>query len=255
MNPGGPSQESRIFCVLVALMIWCCGCQATEAPGAADRGLDLRGMRQPTGPLIAAEVLPEHPSIREYRITAGPATGGTILQSVEQTREYGAQWALNTGGARIEYWGIDDTGNLILPVIFDYEDRTITVFDPPMVLVYESMTAGEQQREQVDMFVLDSRNPDRVVRSGIATRTIEYIDDQIISTPAGEYRAHRLAVHFHALLGTSEIERTSTFFVAPGIGLIAEESNEKLQIVNVIDREQTQTIVLSRLQFVHGQQR
>lgn len=230
--------------VLIGSLLWCAGCQMPGIEDDTVSGLELRGMRTPDGPLLAADVLPRLPSMREYRITAGLATGRVILQSIERTDEHGAIWAINEDGSSIEYWGMDD-GNLVLPVVIDYEDRAISVFDPPLILVYEQMPHGEQWRQEVQMQVLDTRDPSRVVQQGTARRTIEYIHDQMIHTPLGERLAHRLAIHFHVTLDTTSIERTSTLFIVPGVGLIGEEARERVRVTNLIDRDQRQTIVLT----------
>jgi len=223
-------------------------CTSVQSDDHDRNGLDLLGMRTPSGPLLAADVAPERPSMREYRITSGRAAGREILQAVKRTAEHGAEWSFNDDGTRVEYWDADEAGNLVMPVLIDYEDRTITVFDPPLVLVYDRMRPGEPRHQEVTMEILDSRQPDVVIRTGTAQRVMEYVDDQIVRTPAGEFRTHRLAIRFEADFGDTVVERTSTLYIAPGIGVIAEDASETAHLPRLDPRSQRQTVVLSRYQ-------
>jgi hypothetical protein len=229
------------------ILIHCAiGCTSDGTLHTTGRGLELLGLREPAGPLKAVDIVPTEPALREYRVTAGDEQGSVILQAVERTRHFGAQWSLNSDGVRVEYWRVDDDGNLTMPAVISYDDNALSVFNPPLVLIHATMTPGEQYRQETTMIVLDSRDPDRERQRGTAVRTVEYIHDQVVRTPAGEHVAARLAVHFKATMNMASMERASTLYVVPGLGVIAEETSERMSIINVFNREANRTVVLAR---------
>lgn len=224
------------------------GCNAIESPNVADRALQLKEIRQATEPLRASELVPNEPSVREYLATAGDTEGRVILQSIEHTNNFDAQWAIDSSGTRVEYRKIDESGNLVLTALVNHINGVVNVFDPPLVLAFDEMSPDESREVEAEMLVIDQRDPENIIDRGSATRSIEYTHDQLIQTPAGEFHARCLAIRFRAALEQTEIERTSTLFIVPGIGVVAEKSNERIRVRDLINREGAQTIVLTQLE-------
>ncbi len=92
---------------------------------------------------------------------------------------------------------------------------------------------------------MDRDRPLRQRESGTATRTIEYVDDQVIRTPLGEFLAKRIVVEFVADLRLADARTTSTLYVVEGLGVVAEEREEEIKIFGVIGRPTRRTFLLA----------
>ena len=176
--------------------------------------------------------------------TLGDAAGAEIVYSGSPTDEHQAEFAVRQGAARTEYWARDEAGDIIMPVTIDHAENALTRFDPPLLIAPKTLQPGAPVEAEADMTVLDSRNLKRQRERGKAKRTIEYIDDQRIRTPLGEFRAKRIVVHFAADLRLADAENTTTYWLAPDLGIIAQLREEEVRILGLISTRKRTVFVL-----------
>lgn len=199
----------------------------------------------PPGEAIAGEDLyPFRPGERIFLRLDDDAAGEEVVCSGGPTDEHDAAFALAQGEARIEYWAHNEAGGITMPVTLDHDERALTRFDPPLLIAPRTLAPGAPVEAEADMTVLDSRNPNRQRERGKAKRSIEYIDDQRIRTPLGEFCAQRIVVHFAADLRLADAENVTTYWLAPGLGVIARLREEEVRILGLISTRKRSVSVL-----------
>ena len=229
-------------CFLAAL-IGLFGCTSPQrAP--VDAALFAKLETLPADGVVAADDLyPDQTQARTYLVVAGEQVGENVQRTLQATEEHQAAWASHEGEARTEYWSVDDDGAVHLHAVYEAGDAAVTHFDPPLSWP-AALPPGEAHREESAMRVVDAADPTVQKASGKATRTLEYLDNQQIRTPRGTMIAQRVSVHFTAELGVATAETTSMYYVVPGVGVVAEESSERVRILGMFDRESDRTVVL-----------
>lgn len=235
------------LCWLAAILHGCAAAPGTD-PGAGQVVDDERFVILETLPpdksIAGEDLYPFRPGERTFLRLDDEAVGAEVVYSGEPTDEHDAEFALAQGEARIEYWARDEAGDIIMPVTLDHDEKALTRFDPPLLIAPKTLQPGAPVEAESDMVVLDSRNPNQQRERGKAKRSIEYIDDQRIRTPLGEFRAQRIIVHFAADLRLADAENTTTYWLAPDLGIIARLREEEVRILGLISTRKRSVSVL-----------
>ncbi len=214
--------------------------------GPAPSRLHLLERRPPGAPVAAADLCPLRPGTWTYDVEDGTPVPGRLDYRREITDRFGAAWVGHDGDLS-EFWRLDEEGNVVMPAAISHPDRAISHFSPPLVIAYRDLAPGAPRRHRVAIRVVDRDRPLRQKESGTATRTIEYVDDQLIRTPLGEFLAKRVVVEFVADLRLADARTTSTLYVVEGLGVVAEEREEEIKIFGVIGRPTRRTFLLASL--------
>jgi len=242
-RPFSPSRLPLALGCLAALASGCASPPAGEQVVDDQRFVIIRSL--PPGAAPAGEDLyPFRAADRTFLRLDGDAAGEEIVYSGKLTGEHSAEFALAQGAARTEYWARDEAGGIIMPVTIDHDEKALTRFDPPLLIAPKTLQPGAAVEVEADMLVLDSRNLKRQREHGKAKRSIEYIDDQRIRTPLGEFRAKRIVVHFVADLRLADAENTTTYWLAPDLGIIAQLREEEVRILGLISTRKRSVSVL-----------
>lgn len=239
------AQHARILIVpaLIGLVLAARGCAAPQRLPVDDSLFARISMQPADDAIMAADLFHPNTGVLRYKIVSGDKSGDYLDFKRSPTDLHGAAWASAEGEVRTDFWSTDDNGNVQLKAVFDDQDNAVSLFDPPLTLPHQ-LRPGEPHREQAAIRVVDAKNPAVQKASGKATRTMEYIDNQRIRTPLGVLDAQRLVVHFLAEMGVATAETTSTYFIVPGLGMVAEETSERITILGVFGRSYDRTIVL-----------
>jgi len=238
-----PSRLPLAVCCLALLVGGCAAPPPGEQVVDDPRFVILETL--PPGAALAGEDLyPFEAGERTFLCLDGDAAGAEIVYSGGSTNEHDAKFALDQGAARTEYWARDEAGNIIMPVTLDHAENALTRFDPPLLIAPRMIEPGAPVEAEADMIVLDSRNLKRQRERGKAKRAIEYTDDQRIRTPLGEFRAKRIVVHFAADLRLADAENTTTYWLAPDLGIIAQLREEEVRILGLISTRKRSVSVL-----------
>jgi hypothetical protein len=199
----------------------------------------------PPGEAMAGEDLyPFRPGERVFLRLGDAAAGMEIVCSGRPTNEHDAEFALAQGDMRTEYWAHDEAGDIIMPATIDHHEQALTRFDPPLLIAPQTLESGMPIETEAGMVVVDARNPAQQRERGTAKRSIEYIDDQRIRTPLGEFRAKRIVVHFTADLTMADANNTTTYWLAPEEGVIAQLREEEVRILGLISNRKRSVLVL-----------
>jgi hypothetical protein len=243
---GRTAHTSRLPLALGCLALLAGGC---AAPPVGEQVVDdprfvILETLPPAEPIAGEELYPFEAGERVFLRLDGDAAGEEIVYSGSPTGEHRAEFALAQGAARTEYWARDEAGDIIMPATLDHDEKALTRFDPPLLIAPKTLQPGAPVEAESDMIVLDSRNPNQQRERGKAKRSIEYIDDQRIRTPLGEFRATRIVVHFAADLRFADAENTTTYWLAPDLGIIARLREEEVRILGLISKRKRSVSVL-----------
>ncbi len=235
--------SSRIWLTIAVLMtVTGCASSKTEA-----LGYDLVAVSAAAGVIRAAESFQLREGTWAWQVTLGDDVGRSIERSRERTDEYDAAWVDTQDNGRREFWAHDDEGNLVLRVVVEPADRAITFFEPPMIIAYRELAPDGPREQTVNMRVMDLARPNRMKNHGIATRTVQYMDDQLVSTPLGTMPAKRIEITFRADLGIARAENATTLLVYPPFGVVVEKREDTVRVMGVPLRHRDQTLVLRQI--------
>lgn len=99
----------------------------------------------------------------------------------------------------------------------------------------------------VEIFDLDG--VDRIRERGTATRTIEYLADEPIVTPAGTFVASRVRSSLGMELGTARVDRINTIWVEPDLGIVGEDDSMVVRLFGVPVQNENRLLLLAELPF------
>lgn len=131
-----------------------------------------------------------------------------------------------------EFLTRDASDTICLVAVEALLDNALSVFTPPLMLAPNELQPGETFASRSEMRVdwLDGRGErDR----GMGERTATIVGASRIRTPLGEFDVTRVQTKFEAKLRFAKAERTTTLWIAAGIGPIAEEWRERVTVMGV----------------------
>jgi hypothetical protein len=137
-------------------------------------------------------------------------------------------------------------GNAAIERQVDHDERVDVTFDPPLVVMPETMAAGAAPLEQrVRMVVRPLGKPDRIRAQGEAVCVLEYVGEQVVSVPGREAGVPSRLVRstLRADLSPSSVVNVTEQWFADGIGLIAERRHERTSVLGVSVRDNREGFV------------
>ena len=221
------------------------GCASSESKG--ELGYELASVSAASGVILAAESVQLREGTWAWQVSLGDGVGRWIERSRERTDEYDAAWVETEDDGRREYLAHDDDGNLVLRAVVEPADKAITFFEPPMIIAYVALAPDGPREQTVNMRVMDMERTTRMKDRGVATRTVQYMDDQLIRTPLGTMPTKRIEITFRADLGLARAENATTLLVYPSFGVVVEKREDTVSVLGVRFRHRDQTLVLRRM--------
>jgi hypothetical protein len=228
----------------IAVLMTASGCTSSKTRAL---GYELAAVSVASGIVSAAQSVQLREGTWAWQVTVGDDAGRWIERSRKRTDEYDAQWVETEGDGRREYLSHDADGNLVLMVVVEPADRAITFFEPPMIVAYAELTPDGPREQKVSMRVMDMKRTTRMKDRGVATRTVQYIDDQLIRTALGSMPTKRIEINFRANLGLARAENATTLLVYPSFGVVVERREDTVTVMGVPFRHRDQTLVLRRM--------
>lgn len=213
-----------------------CGCQSSPRPIPTNPSAPLAILETlpPGEPVQAQDLYPLQPGQWTYQHVENDEASELVTWTITTTDRFDSIVTLAKGKDRAEFWAASDQGDIVMPATIEHARNALTLFDPPLLIAPASLAAGEPCHSECNMKVVDSKHPDRGRESGKATRVLEYVDDQRIVTPRGEFRAKRVVVTFNADLRFADATKTGTYWVVPHTGVVAQEHSEDIRILGLL---------------------
>jgi hypothetical protein len=248
------SMRKRLKNLVIVILSSGAGCASHIKPRPADPGepqlLELKQELPTSDGVSATDLYPLQTGQRIYRsLDESLRSGPEVVQSLAAASDFKSQFSSSIGdadAARIEYWNTNSAGDLTMAATIEHKDHALSLFDPPLVIAPAQLAPGKETTSQSKMRVVDLTNRAQQRESGTARQTVKYEADQMIRTPLGEFRARRITSHFVADLKLADADETSTMYVVPGMGIIAEQRTEQVKVFGLATRKSTQTLVLLR---------
>jgi len=176
-----------------------------------------------------------------WRIERGPAEGDGRVRWEE--RRY-AEGEL----VRIDRLQRLESGELQLLETVTKGRAVISRYDPPMIILPATLEPGETLSQDVRVTVHPESDPEQVQNRGDATNTIEYVADQRVRTPVGEFMAARLESKFEGDFGVSTVTSNTTSWLVEDLGLVAERYEQQVQALLPISQKSHWFVIVKRPQ-------
>ncbi len=174
-------------------------------------------------------------SPRAFTLVTTPSTrSGATSATLAATAESGLETML---------WSVSADGAVLLHAVDSHPDGATSLFDPPLLLAPIALAAGTEVSVESRMKIVGIANPDWQRDKGVGSRTVRYDHDEQIAWRGVSRRAKVVEVHFVAALGSAKADKTSTLWVVPGEGIVAERWQEKITILKVFTKSSEQFVV------------
>lgn len=235
----------RLGLGLLLMIVGVCGCAARPEPTSpTPPAFQLFQMLPPIDAVENVTIYLTGPDRRHFAvIDKDGRLGETLIRMTSPTDEHDSTQSETEVNREIEYRRTEADGRVVMPAHLDVKEGALSLFSPPLVLAPRELKAGEKHSSEAAMRIVDSNNPLKVKETGAAKRTIEYVGDQRLRTPMGEFIAKRVEVIFAADLRLADAEDRITMFIVPEQGVIAEQSQRKVKVLGAFTSTQTRTIV------------
>lgn len=163
----------------------------------------------------------------------GRATGDPVIQSLAVSTElHGGMWMVPMIDGDREFLRRGNDGELLLVAVEAPNDKAISIFTPPLVLAPRQMHMDEIFASSSSMrvdWIDDGGERDR----GVGERTTRIVRAERIRTPLGEFQTMRVETKFEAVLRLAKAQRSTTVWIAAGIGPIAEEWRARVTVMGI----------------------
>lgn len=135
-------------------------------------------------------------------------------------------------------------GSVRLAEEINHAEKVEVVFDPPLVVVPAALSVGSESLERARMTVHPIGDRARTRARGTVEQTIGVGPSVRVRTPAGEFVAVPLVSEFRADLGASKVQNRTETWLAPGVGIVAEQRHERTTALGVPIRNNRESWVL-----------
>ncbi len=163
----------------------------------------------------------------------GRATGDPVIQShAVSTELHGGMWMVPMIDGDREFLRRGNDGELLLVAVEAPNDQAISIFTPALVLAPRQMHMDEIFASSSSMrvdWMDDGGERDR----GVGERTTRIVRAERIRTPLGEFQTMRVETKFEAVLRLANAQRSTTVWIAAGIGPIAEEWRARVTVMGI----------------------
>ena len=163
----------------------------------------------------------------------GRATGDPVIATLAVSTElHRGMWMIPMIDGDREFVSLANNGDISLVAVEAPNDQAISIFTPPLVLAPRQMHMGEifasSSLMRVD-WMDDGGERDR----GIGERTTRILRAEKVRTPLGEFQTMRVETKFEAVLRFAKAQRSTTLWIAAGIGPVAEEWHGKVTVMGI----------------------
>lgn len=218
--------------IAVALGVVAGGCtpHADVEPLTALATHTVGPAKAPQTVVDAADLMALRPEWRTYRIIGGNEVRDAISVIIEPIEgEDRPTWRVEQGDGRIQTMRLREDGALVVPRVTDLKNNAVTHYAAPLVFLPGTLEPNVPVRSGGPVRVVSRDDPDGQLSRGSCTQMLYYEGRQRLQTPAGSFDCHRLRIEYDAELNTATVKRRAWAFFAPGVGLVAEVSDEQVR--------------------------
>lgn len=158
------------------------------------------------------------------------------------TDRYGATVS-DEAALESEFWRRDEQGNIVLLAHIDQQEKTVTHFRPPLIVMPPQLRSNDTFTSEAAMRIVNANNPMKVREQGQARRAVSYVGDQRLRTARGEFTARRLEIKFIADLRLAQAEERTIFYIVPGEGVVVRQTEVTVKILGALSKTKRHTYV------------
>ncbi len=197
----------------------------------AQLGPGVVGQPLPSPPIgSASQYFPLHDKPLTYQVITGSHPGRIENLGLSQvTRSSGkAAWRFQFTPTLAGFIRQTDAGDLTMPSLSDSSEGVIVISTPANPFVPTGMKPGESRayEQKVSVNYLDDPTDQRF--SGTLNGTCTYLGTYQVTVPAGTFPAVLLRMKFAGTVGPAHTKDTQYNLFAPGVGLVAMITQEKV---------------------------
>ena len=197
---------------------------AQLGPGVVGQPLPSK----PIGP--ASDYFPLKNRALTYQVTAGSRQGSVETLELAQVQRPSGQfgWRFQFAPSLSGFLHQSDVGGLLMPSLVDSSEGVIVMTTPANPFVPTGMKPGESRayQQQVSVNYLDDPTDQRF--SGAVDGTCTYLGTYQVTVPAGTFSGVIFRIKFAGKVGPAQTKDTQYNIFAPGVGLIAMITQERV---------------------------
>ncbi len=261
--PLAPPHAALAAALLFAALTGCAGHNRAD-PSAPPRPPLSLGEESPPEPLAAAEAVSPAPRSANLRIVSGDGKDDRLRREVAPLPEdrrpprVRAAWAESLMNASGEPVSLDDlalseSGDLVMLRSVTYADRVITTFEPPLIVLPATLSpGGESHTQRLTFTVHPMDDPSAIRDQGPATQTITLEAEQTVLAP-DPIPAARVRINLALSLQAAKVSKSTRAWYArttptpaaiPPLGVIAEETDERVTVLGITARRTQRLVIL-----------
>lgn len=211
-------------------------------------GLLVLSSTAPSGRVDGRDLQPRAGETTEWRVlaTGGSALGApgeTITVRATDLSRHHAALAVDEGGEQVFHIDGAALGEPALRATDTRSERSISHFDPPLLLGRATIAPGETIEASSAMRIDALEPPHRERDHGTATRRIRYVADEMVRTALGDMPCLRVETEFVADLQFARATVTTIRWIVPDVGAVAEEKKERIVVLGLIPRDSRRVAV------------
>lgn len=128
---------------------------------------------------------------------------------------------------------LDASGAVALVRTVEPADAVTTWFDPPMLVAPARLTPGQPVTQSFEMIVRPLARPEQIKTRGPAEVTLTLVGFARVCTPAGAWDAAHLRSELKVTLGQARVTVLTDSWLAEGVGMVAEETRERVTVLGL----------------------
>lgn len=252
-----PASLANRWAACSACVVAAAALPACHAPGAAPQAAASAARFMTLGEASAGQDASEFRvpgrSLAAFAPWDADESGRLEIERTEpddQGRFVQMRWAVGDAGrapVRRQRLSMGDDGAVLLAEEINHAEKVEVVFEPPMVVVPAVLKPGIELRQQARMTVHPLGDRSRTRARGAVEQTVAVGAARRVRTPAGEFVALPLTSEFRADLGASRVMNRTETWLAPGVGMVAEQRHERTTALGVPIRNNRESWVVIEL--------
>lgn len=180
-----------------------------------------------------------------FRIDTGDDAGAEAARAVRPGKEVGTcvvSWTVGgEDSPRHESVVRREGGSLLVVRMPNRERDVVTIFEPALVHLPESLDPSSPAEQSLTMLIADFDSPDRVTRRGDAQSTITLVGSEELLVEGRPTQAAVVRTELVSTFGPAQVNRVTDRWFVRGEGLVGERYDETVRIFNVVSEQREQT--------------
>ena len=166
---------------------------------------------------VGATLMPLEPRQHQVVFTEGEREGERARLQLQQ--DQGNEWKLQLGDIADIVLFRDNNGDLLLRKIISYEEKNITTYSPPIIVIPANIRPGVDIGQQSQVKIVDMET-NKTSHQAIISHNLRSISRRTFYTPAGIYKGYEVQFEQRGSFDMAIVEVDFTGGFVDGAGLV-----------------------------------